>query len=353
MTTVACRGRRCPRWIGTALFTMVIVASACSSSASGSGTSSTVAAIPTTLSSADPTDGQADFAGLVDIGGGRKMYLECRGQGAPTVVLVSGVGDTAAIWSIDLPEYPDEQVRGDGVLPAVAGFTRVCAYDRPGTISPDDPAGRSRSDPVAQPRTPDDAVADLHALLQAAPVPGPYVLAGHSLGGAYVRLYAATYPDAVVGMVLNDGTNEYFRAALTTEEWAAQPKDFGPTLADYPEAEQVNIDVLYDAVQRAVTGQPLHDLPLVVLSRTREEEVTPEMAANFPPGWFDAAAAAWREGQARLATLVPDARHVIATDSGHYIHLEQPALVIEAIRQVVEGVRHPNTWSDLVACCTP
>ena len=77
----------------------------------------------------------------------------------------------------------------------------------------------------------------------------------------------------------------------------------------------------------------------------------PEMAADFPPGLLDAAAAAWRASQARLATLVPDARHVIATDSGHHIHAEQPALVIEAIRQVVEGVRHPNTWSDLVACC--
>jgi len=48
---------------------------------------------------------------------------------------------------------------------------------------------------------------------------------------------------------------------------------------------------------------------------------------------------------------VPGARHVIAAESSHYIQLEQPALVIEAIRQVVEGVRHPNTWSDLVACC--
>ena len=63
-------------------------------------------------------------------------------------------------------------------------------------------------------------MADLHALLAAADVPGPYVLAGHSLGGAYVRLYAATYPDAVVGMVLVDATNEYYRAELTPENWA-------------------------------------------------------------------------------------------------------------------------------------
>src|SRR6478735_12747641 len=102
------------------------------------------------IAAAHPPAAQSkDFAGLVDIGGGRKMYLECRGRGSPTVVLVSGYGDTARIWSIDAPGLPQPHV-----LPAVAGFTRVCAYDRPGTfgIDIDDPALRSRSDPVAQPR---------------------------------------------------------------------------------------------------------------------------------------------------------------------------------------------------------
>jgi pimeloyl-ACP methyl ester carboxylesterase len=271
------------------------------------------------------------------------MYLECRGQGSPTVVLVSGYGDTGAVWRVDLPEFPQTQVRGDGVLPAVAGFTRVCAYDRPGTISLDDPAGRSRSDPVAQPRAPQDVVADLHALLQAAPVAGPYVLVGHSLGGAYVRLYAATYPDALAGMVLVDASSEYQRAALTPEQWAVAGK-IDPPVADYPEVERVDLDVVYDALERAVAAQPLHDMPLVVLTRSREDDVPPELVA---------AVAAGLESQAQLVALVPDARHVVATDSGHYIQLERPELVIEAIRQVVEGVHHPNAWSGLVACCAP
>ena len=102
-----------------------------------------------------------------------------------------------------------------------------------------------------------------------------------------------------------------------------------------------------------MAAQPLHELPLMVLARGREDEVPPEMAADLPPGLLDAAPDAWRASQARLTALVPDARQMIATDSGHVIQLEQPALVIEAIRQVVEGVRHPNTWSDLVACCAP
>jgi pimeloyl-ACP methyl ester carboxylesterase len=112
-----------------------------------------------------------------------------------------------------------------------------------------------------------------------------------------------------------------------------------------------DVDVALDALERAVAAQPLHELPLAVLSRGSEDQVPPELAAGLPPGFAEAHAAASQEGQARLATLVPDARHVLATDSGHHIQLEQPALVIEAIRQVVEGVRHPNTWTDLVACC--
>ena len=94
------------------------------------------------------------------------------------------------------------------VLPGVAAFTRVCAYDRPGTmgdVNPDlDPQGPlfypGRSDPVPQPRTTLDKVADLHALLRAADIRGPYVLVGHSAGGPVVPRYASMYPDEVVGM---------------------------------------------------------------------------------------------------------------------------------------------------------
>ena len=340
--------------VGIALLTTVIVASACNSS--GSGSESTVAPVTTTPSSADPTDAgtntEADVAGVFDIGGGRKMYLECRGEGSPTVVLLTGYRDTARFWDADLPGYPQPHV-----LPAVAGFTRVCAYDRPGTVGPsaDDPGQRSRSDPVPQPHAPEDVVADLHALLAAADVPGPYVLAGHSLGGAYARLYAATYPDAVAGVVLIDAFNEYYRAAFTPEQWAPVLAFMGtpPPGLDDPDVERADLDAVLDAVERAVAAQPLPELPLAVLTRTVEQELPPELNADLPPGLLEAQADAWPPSQAQLAALVPDARHVMAAESGHYIQVEQPALVIEAIRQVVEGVRHPNTWSDLVSCCAP
>src|SRR5881398_734408 len=158
-----------------------------------------------------PVPASGDFAGPVEIGKGRKMYLECRGSGSPTVILESGYRDSADSWST--PLEPGKNT----VFPQVAKFTRVCAYDRPGTVR--DANHLSRSTPVAMPRTARDLVSDLHALLDAAHVPGPYVLAAHSFGGILARLYASTYPDEVVGMVLVDALSEKVKSGLTPEQW--------------------------------------------------------------------------------------------------------------------------------------
>ena len=130
---------------------------------------------------------RGNFAGSVDIGGGRKMYLKCSGRGSPTVVLVGGLRASADDWDIS-----DKSKLT--VFTGVGNFTRVCACHRPGTPVGEKP---SRSDPVPQPTTAKDAVADLHALLSAAGEAGPYVLVGHSYGGLIVRLYASTYPKEV------------------------------------------------------------------------------------------------------------------------------------------------------------
>ena len=162
---------------------------------------------------------QGDFAGFVDIGSGRRLYLECRGTGSPVVVLEAGYRSAARIWSEDLhqPGAPRTMV-----LAGVAVFTRVCAYDRPGTVAAlNDNVRQSRSDPAPMPRTAQDVVADLHALLRAAGVPAPYVFAGHSLGGLFVRLYASTYPRDVLGLVLVDAYSEMLETRLTPERWAA------------------------------------------------------------------------------------------------------------------------------------
>src|SRR3954466_9556761 len=167
---------------------------------------------------ASPSAASGDFAGLVDIGG-RNIYLECHGTGSPTVILEAGYRASARFWTDDLL-YPDAP--RTMVLPGVAAFTRVCAYDRPGTyasIGEDDLI--SRSDAIAQPRTAPEIVADLHALLQAAEVPGPYVLAAHSLGGLFARLYASSYPDEVVGLVLVDAYSELLESVMPPERWQA------------------------------------------------------------------------------------------------------------------------------------
>ena len=188
----------------------------------------TLAVGPVPKATASPAE-TGDFSGLVDIGG-RSLYLECRGQGSPTVILESGAGGRADVWTRDLQEPAGTRTM---VLPGVAAFTRVCAYDRPGTLTernpsldPDGPLFfPSRSDPVLHPRTTQDRVNDLHALLGAAAIPGPYVLVGHSAGGLVVRLYASEYPDEVVGMVLLDSTHEdvwlRFQEALAPDQWAA------------------------------------------------------------------------------------------------------------------------------------
>jgi pimeloyl-ACP methyl ester carboxylesterase len=107
-----------------------------------------------------------DFAGLVDIGGGRKMYMECHGKGSPTVVLVSGFRGAHDDWTHVIDSGGEPKPSGSAVFPKVGKFTRVCAYDRPGTTTFD--GTLSPSTPVAQPTTAQDGAADLHALLRAA-----------------------------------------------------------------------------------------------------------------------------------------------------------------------------------------
>ena len=298
-----------------------------------------------------PTAAVGDFTGLVDIGDGRRLYLECAGEGSPTVVLEAGFRTRADLWSDDLiqPEAPRTMV-----FPGVAAFTRVCAYDRPGTTTViEDTLLPSRSDPVAMPRTAAESVQDLHALFEAADVPGPYVLVGHSYGGMLTRLYASTFPDEIVGMVLVDAFSEGPEAQMTVEQWTAYAEIFQPVpeaLAGYPDLEFTDLDVSVSQVRDATDALPLPPcpqspgvpFPLVVLSRGRSMA----MPADLPGGLTgEGLERAWTAEQERLAALLPGARHVIARKSEHYIQLQQPELVIDAVRQVVEAVRDPSSWA--------
>ena len=142
-----------------------------------------------TVREATDSTTQATAGRLIDVGGHR-MYLQCTGSGGPTVVLASGLGERSPSWA--------------WIAPAVGKTTRVCVYDR---------AGQGRSDDAA----PQDGVqlaTDLHTLLDRAGEKGPYVLAGHSVGGVYSLTFAARYPDQVAGMVMVESASPQQFTAL-------------------------------------------------------------------------------------------------------------------------------------------
>jgi len=198
-------------------------------------------------------------------------------------------------------------------------------------------------------------VADLHALLRAAGVPGPYVLAGHSLGGLFVRLYASTHPDEIVGLVLIDPYSERLEALLAPERWAALVRlnlrfgtDTVEPIPGYGDLETLGYGKDNVVMRQAAASRPLGPMPLAVLAHARPFALKEE-AEGFSSSALETVLRAANEN---MATLVPNARFFVADDSGHDIHQDQPELVTEAIRQVVTGVRSPDTWYDLTSCCT-
>lgn len=263
--------------------------------------------------------------GLLVTVGSHRMHIHCLGpeSAAATVVFESGAGGDSRGW---------KRVR-DLLPPDV----RSCAYDR---------AGSGWSEPGPAPRTLRQEILELHALLDAAGIRGPLVLVGHSLGGILTRLYAESYSSNVVGLVLVDPTHESsvlgslrYGGWVRLREKAVHRAVPEPHLEGTPPAVySPNEDYLPEELQqihlsRQGNPRPLGNRPLIVLGAGRRPQ---------PPGTPDDL---WKElkqekdEQIRdLGTLSGNSKVIFDPSSGHALHADNPRLVAQAIREVLEAL---------------
>lgn len=255
---------------------------------------------------------------FVDVGG-RRLAVKDLGQGTPVVVLEMGMAGTSQMF--------------DHIAPKIAEWTRVIWYDR---------GGLGQSDPAPEPRTFRDRVEDLHTLLQRMKVSGPFILAGHSMGGELVRLYAACYPQDVAALFLIDAAHETqferLLAALPAAEPGEHPWITQRRLNRQRWKEPIYNDERIDQVtsfeqMRICTN--LGNLPLVVITRGR----APTYEEDVPQEILDAWERIWWQLQCEQAALSTNSRHVIAENSGHLINKDEPELIIEEIRRIVSSLR--------------
>ncbi|WP_202867937.1 alpha/beta hydrolase [Kribbella pittospori] len=272
---------------------------------------------------------------LVDVGPYR-LHLECTGSGSPTVILEPGAGGSAASMGL--------------IAPAVARDSRVCVYDR---------AGRGWSDPAATPPDAAQIATDLHELLQRASVPGPYVLAGHSFGGLYVRTYAAKYPDEVAGLVLIDST--------TAKTTPAPP----PQAGSYSVSKHLSSLIATTSrvgVGRLLSSINYSDLPPTYRDDARTTAATgKEMSGTIDEYGVASRSAAqagtlrtfdakplivltaavgnsegWMEAQNESATLSTNSLHRVEPGATHIAFIDDPAhtpAVTHAIHDVLVSLR--------------
>jgi pimeloyl-ACP methyl ester carboxylesterase len=275
-----------------------------------------------------------DFAGLVRIAGGRGLYLQCSGTGSPTVLLEAGLRVRSDYWSHNTATPTQESV-----FPGIARFTHVCAYDRPGTVIGTAVKDRSRSNPVAMPRSAISVVDDLHALVESAHLPRPLVLVGHSMGGLFIRIYAHKYPDDVSGLVLVDALPDGLQQHMTAAQYSLFVRlntEIPKSLKSYKNFyETIPFGPAFEVLRELQAAKPLKPMPLVVLSRGLAEPIP---AKTVPPGFSAALEKAWRTQQDALVKIEPGAQQIIAAESDHYIMLRQPGLVIRAVRDVVQAI---------------
>ena len=255
---------------------------------------------------------------MIDIGK-YKLFMVQAGHGMPAVVLEAGAGDDSTTWQ--------------NIFQEIARFTQVIAYDR---------AGLGKSEPAPRPRTALQLTDDLHKLLQVTRLEMPYILVGHSLGALIARLYAQHYPQNVAGLVLIDGPHpeqgHRFVTALKAvgfeqHELVRPILDMAAGVAPQHHPEALDFA---RSLSQVDSTQTFGELPLVVITSGKSiGEVMPDL----PQQAAYAFNCTWQEMQKNIVNLSTKGVFVKAEKSTHYVHWDEPELVVEAIHKLIRTIQ--------------
>jgi pimeloyl-ACP methyl ester carboxylesterase len=271
---------------------------------------------------------------LVDIGGYR-LHLWCTGDGAPAVILDTGLGGSSADWGF--------------VQPDVARFTRVCSYDR---------AGMGYSDPGPSPRTARRIASELAELLVRSGIGGPVVLVGASIAGFDVRLFASDHPERAAGLVLVDASHEdqahevpqmaRFVPLLST---IGALRLFGISFGQRIESLAPSVRQFARATSFRAAGYQAAADEIIHIRESASEVRSSRRRLTIPVLVITGGRGAdenWRQLQRDQASLSERGCLMIAQESGHVVPVDQPEVVVGAIRTVVETAR----GHDVPLCAT-
>ena len=239
---------------------------------------------------------------MIDVGG-HKLQMTRSGAGAATVVFEAGIGGPS-VWG--------------ALVSRIATFSTTVSYAH---------AGMDGSEPAQSPRTPTRLVEELHTLLHRAKISPPYILVGHSMGGLETRLFAMTYPTEVAGIVLIDGSHERQVLEFTRLDPAFVRRREAALNALNP-AQRAEMDGLWPILSTGklnILGK-LPDVPTVVITSLLSTSAQ-------GPG----AVEAHRQLDDEIFRSVSYGMHIITNRSGHLIQKDEPELVANAIRWVIDA----------------